>query len=126
MTDATIKTDRFSNRAPKGGAVSLVNGQFYLGGQFMPMVAKVESTTDTMPAKPATLEGSTRQVAWANRLRAALANLNDEISARLLFLNSPKTASEVRPAIKQLLITRHGLMTERSALRVIERRAELI
>jgi hypothetical protein len=121
MTTATIKTDRFSNRAPKGGAISAVNGQFYLGGQFMPMVAEV------VEVKPATLEGSSRQIAWANRLRReALANLNDEINARLLFLNSPKTAKEVRPAIKGLLIARHTLMNEKSASKVIERRAELV
>jgi hypothetical protein len=120
MTTTTQKTDRFSNRAPKGGAVSPVNGQFYLGGQFMPVVAT------PVVARPATLEGSTRQVAWANRLRVdALASLDDEINARLLFLASPKDAKSVRPAIKQLLIARHNLKAERSAAKVIERRSNL-
>jgi hypothetical protein len=117
MTTATAKTDRFANRAPKGGAISSVNGQYYLGGQFMPMVAVV------VEAKPAKLEGSSRQVAWANRLRREeLASLDDEINARLLFLANPKDARDVRPAIKRLLIARHNLMTERSAAKVIDRR----
>jgi hypothetical protein len=120
MTTTTIKADRFSNRAPKGGAVSPVNGQFYKGGQFMPMVST------PVVVRPATLEGSTRQVAWANRLRCdALVSLQEEIDARLLFLNSPKTAKGVRPAIKRLLIARHALTVERSAARVIERRETL-
>jgi hypothetical protein len=123
MTDTSIKADRFSNRAPKGGAVSLVNGQFYLGGQFMPMVAT------TVPVKPATLEGSARQVVWANRLRReALASLSDEIHVRTIFLNESKTEVEARiyrTAVKPLLIARHDLMTERSAASIIDRRATL-
>ena len=120
MTTTTPKADRFSNRAPKGGAVSPVNNQFYKGGQFMPMLSTPAEV------KPVALEGSSRQVAWANRIRTvALASLNDEIQARLLFLNGPKTDASVRTAIKALLITRHGLMTERSAAKVIERREAL-
>lgn len=120
MTTTTTKADRFSNRAPRGGAVSPVNGQFYLGGQFMPMVAVV------VEVKPAVLEGSSRQVVWANRLRReTLARLEDEINARLLSLGSPKEAKAVRPAIKRLLVARHGLMTERSAAKVIDRRSLL-
>jgi hypothetical protein len=115
----TPKANRFSNRAPKGGAVSPVNGLFYAGGQFMPMVALV------VELKPAPLAGSSRQVAWANRLRReALANLDDEINARLLFLASPRrtVAAEYRPIVRRLLIARHALMTERSASAVIDRR----
>jgi len=120
MNTAATKTDRFSNRAPRGGAVSLVNGLYYKGGQFMPMASTPVET------KPAPLAGSTRQVAWANRLRVvALANLDDEIHARLMGLSNAKEAKTVRPAIKRLLIARHRLVTERSAATVIDRRAEL-
>lgn len=106
MTTTTKTADRIINRAPKGGAVSLVNGLFYRGGQFMPMVA-----VEFKPGLPM-LMGSVRQVAWANRLRnQALANLNDEINARLLFLNdSPKEAAAVRPSLRRLMVARHGLM----------------
>ena len=118
MTTSTTKAERFSNRAPKGGAVSPVNGQYYLGGQFMPMVASIAEV------KPALLVGSSRQVAWANRLRRdELARLDDEIHARLLFLASPKEAKAVRPAVRRLLIARHVLMIERSASIVIDRHA---
>ena len=114
MTTTTQTTDRILNRAPKGGMVSSVNGLFYKGGQFVPMLS-----TST-PVKPTPLAGSTRQVAWANRLRTqALANLNDEIHARRLFLNSKKDAKVVRPVVRKLLIARHKLMTERSAANVI-------
>jgi hypothetical protein len=116
----TPKADRFY-RAPKGGMVSTVNGQFYKGGQFIPL------SSNPVEVKPVPLEGSTRQVLWASRLRSqAIARLEDEIHARLLFLASPKDAPTVRPAIKRLLIARHGLMTERSAAKVIDRRAELV
>jgi hypothetical protein len=120
MTNATTLTDRFSNRAPKGGAVSPINGLFYAGGQFMPMVA------DVVEVKPASLEGSSRQVLWAARLRREeLANLEDEIHARILFLASPIRAEVAanRKAVKPLLIARHKLMTERSAAKLIERRS---
>jgi hypothetical protein len=121
MTTTKSTADRYSNRAPKGGAVSPVNGRFYLGGQWMPMVHEV------VEVRPATLEGSSRQVVWASRIRSeGLARLEDEINARLLFLSSPKDAASVRPAIRRLLIARHGLMTERSAARVIEHRAEMV
>jgi hypothetical protein len=120
MTNTTTtKTDRYSNRAPKGGAVSPVNGQWYAGGQWMPMVAEV------VEFKPAVLEGSSRQVMWANRLRKqAIANVRDEIAARLLFLDSPIRAEVVanRKALKGFLVAHHGLMTERSAAAFIERR----
>jgi hypothetical protein len=122
MTTTTKSTDRIINRAPKGGAISPVNGRFYAGGQFMPMVAEV------VEVKPAALEGSTRQVAWANRLRREeLARLDEEVAARVAFLNSPIKAEVAasRKAVKPLLIARHNLMTERSASAVIERRASL-
>lgn len=35
---AKKNTDRIINRAPKGGMVSSVNGRFYRGGWFMPML----------------------------------------------------------------------------------------
>ena len=122
ITTTTTKADRVNiNRAPKGGAVSTVNGQFYAGGQFMPMVAVV------VEVKPAPLAGSTRQVAWANRLRReALASLDDEIQARMSFLNSRTDAKVYRPIVKRLMVTRHHLMTERSAAAVIDRRAMLV
>jgi hypothetical protein len=121
----TPKTDRYSNRAPKGGAVSPINGQFYAGGRWMPMTAEVVEVV----AKPAPLAGSSRQVAWASRLRREeLANLDDEIHARILFLASPIRAevSANRKAVKPLLIARHRLMSERSAAKVIERRPEML
>jgi hypothetical protein len=125
-TATTRKADINANRAPKGGAISPVNGQFYAGGQFMPMVAaeKVE-TID----KPAPMVGSTRQVAWANRLRReALAVLEDEINVRRLFIAGPfkGQAADARQSIRPYLIARHRLMTERSAASVIDRRAELV
>jgi hypothetical protein len=124
MITTKTSTDRIINRAPKGGAISPVNNQFYLGGQFMPCVS--------IPAEagPVKLTGSVRQVSWATRLRdQALANLNDEINVRLLFLAEAKTETEAkvyRQDVKPLLIARHSLMTERSAARVIERRGELV
>jgi hypothetical protein len=114
------KADRFY-RAPKGGMVSTVNGRFYKGGQFIPLFS------NPVEVKPVPLEGSTRQVLWAGRLRSqAIARLEDEIHARRLFLADSRTAKAVRPAIRKLLITRHNLMTERSAAKVIDRRAELV
>jgi hypothetical protein len=123
MNTTTKTTDTVNiNRAPKGGAVSTVNGQFYLGGQFMPMVAVV------VEVRPAPLAGSSRQVAWANRLRAAaLVNLDAEIAVRQLFLAEGHAESKaIRATLKRLIVTRHGLYTERSAGAVIERRAELV
>lgn len=110
------------NRAPKGGAVSTINGRFYKGGQFMPMVAEV------VEFKPAPLEGSSRQVAWASRLRReALVSLNAEIAVRVEFLNEGHAeAKQIRATVKQLLITRHHLMTERSAAKVIDQRGALV
>lgn len=49
MTNTNAKTDRYDNRAPKGGAISPVNNRFYLGGQWMPKTNKVE-------VKPAIIE----------------------------------------------------------------------
>jgi hypothetical protein len=122
MTTTTPKADRFTNRAPKGGAVSTVNGQFYAGGQFMPMVAVV------VEVKPAPLAGSSRQVAWANRLRTeALTSLDAEIQVRVEFLNEGHAESRaIRATVKRMLIVRHNLMTERSAATVIDRRAMLV
>jgi hypothetical protein len=116
----TRKADINVNRAPKGGAISPVNGQFYLGGQFMPMVAaeKVETIN-----KPIPLVGSSRQVAWANRLRReALAVLEEEINIRRLFLAGPfkNQSDDARQSIKPYLIARHNLMTERSASVIID------
>ena len=110
------------NRAPKGGAVSPVNHRFYAGGQFMPMVAVV------VESKPAKLEGSSRQIPYANRLRReALVNLDAEIAVRQSFLAEGHAESkQIRATLKRLIVTRHGLYTERSAGAVIERRAELV
>jgi hypothetical protein len=123
MTTTTTKADRVNiNRAPKGGAVSTVNGRFYAGGQFMPMVAVV------VEPKPAPLAGSSRQVAWANRLRRELlVNLEAEIAVRVEFLNEGHAeAKAIRATLRKMLVVRHGLMTERSAANVIDRRAMLV
>lgn len=119
MTTTEKTTDRIINRAPKGGAISPVNGKFYAGGQFMPMVAEV------VEVKPVALEGSSRQVAWASRIRREeLARVKDEIHARLLFLNSPIRAEviENRKALRTFLMAQHRLMTERSAAALIQAR----
>jgi hypothetical protein len=72
MTTTTPKADRYSDRAPRGGAISPIIGQWYAGGQWMRMTAEVVEVS----AKTAPLAGRTRQVAWANRLRTqALATL---------------------------------------------------
>jgi hypothetical protein len=123
MTTTTTKADRVNiNRAPKGGAVSTVNGLFYAGGQFMPMVAVV------VEPKPAPLAGSSRQVLWASRLRReALVSLDAEIAVRVEFLNEGHAESRaIRATLKRMLVVRHGLMTERSAANVIDRRAALV
>lgn len=115
MTNPSPKADRFANRAPRGGAVSPVNGLFYRGGRFMPMAAALEPG-------PAPLSGSSRQVAWAERLRRQeLARLGEEILARLPALagRDRAEAAGYRPVIRRLLIARHRLMVERSALAVI-------
>jgi hypothetical protein len=118
-TTAATKADRFANRAPKGGAVSPVNGLFYAGGRFMPMVVA------EFKSGPVALMGSFRQVAWANRIRRdELGRLDDEIAARLPALAGPRRseAAGYRPVIRNLLIARHALMAERSAAAVIDRR----
>lgn len=56
-------------------------------------------------------------MAWASRIRREeLARVQDEINARLLFLNSPIKAEvrENRKALRTFLVARHRLMTERS------------
>jgi hypothetical protein len=120
MTTATAKADRVSvNRAPKGGAVSPINGLFYKGGQFMPM-----ATTGFM-AGPAKLEGSSRQVAWATRLRdEALAKLDLAlINANALLSVADRTeAPAIRSACRTLAIVRHAVKCERSAAAIIDNR----
>lgn len=119
MTTATAKADRIVNRAPKGGAVSVVNGRFYAGGQFMPMVA------EAVVVKPVALEGSSRQVAWADRLRKAeLTRLAEEIATRRLFLDDKKAidAAGVRRAIRRDEVVRFNLLNIRSAAAIIDRR----
>ncbi len=116
MTTTTRKADRFSNRAPKGGAVSPINGLFYKGGQFMPMA------TIGFNAGPVRLMGSSRQVAWANRLRAeALAKLDLAIANAnaLLTVATRKEAPVVRSALRTLAITRHTVKATRSAATII-------
>lgn len=123
MTSTSKNADTVNiNRAPKGGAVSSVNGRFYAGGQFMPMTATI------VEVKPAPLSGSSRQIPWATRIRAAaLVNLDAEIQVRRLFLAEGHADSRaIRATLKRLIVTRYGLMTERSAGAVIERRAELV
>lgn len=125
MTNTTRQTDAIINRAPKGGAVSLVNGLFYKGGQFMPMAEahKVYSL-----GRPAKLEGSVRQVLWATRLRnEAITRLEEQLFCFRLDLASPKPFDAVatRQAIRRDELARHSLMTERSAASVIDRRASI-
>jgi hypothetical protein len=118
MTTTTPKADRVSiNRAPKGGAGSPINGLFYKGGRFMPLA------TAGFNAGPVTLMGSSRQVAWANRLRAeALAKLDDAIANAnaLLTVATRKEAPAVRSALRTLAITRHTVKATRSAATIIE------
>jgi hypothetical protein len=116
----TPKADRYSNRAPKGGASSPVNGQFYAGGRWMPMTAEVVEVS----AKPVALEGSSRQIPWATRLRREeLARLDEELTVRRLMLAGPKVIDEagVRRAICRDLVASYHLQVERSAARLIER-----
>jgi hypothetical protein len=125
MTSSTRKTDSITNRAPKGGMVSLVNGLFYKGGQFMPMAEahKVYSL-----GRPVRLEGSVNQVLWATRLRdQAIARLEEQLVVARLELASPRPfdAKGTRRMIYSVEVARHALMTERSAASVIERRASM-
>jgi hypothetical protein len=126
MMTTQAKVDRANiNRAPRGGAISEVNGLFYLGGQFMPMVPAEKVW---FLSKPAPLVGSVGQTAWAERLRReALVRLEDEIHVRRLFIAGPVKwqADDARKALKPFLFARHNLMTERSAASVIERRMAL-
>jgi hypothetical protein len=120
MNTATVKTDRYSNRAPRGGAVSPINDKFYAGGQWMPMASA------PVPTGPAPLAGSTRQVAWAARLRReALNRLDDEIFARMMALASPfrHERADNRRALVPLLTARHALTVETSAAKIIDRRS---
>lgn len=122
-TTTKSHTDRIINRAPKGGMVSLVNGFFYLGGQFMPLAEAAKLYTLARPAK---LEGSVRQVAWATRLRdEAIVRLEEQLFCFRLELASPRPfdAKATRQGIRRDETARFTLMTERLASRVIERRA---
>lgn len=119
MTTTTATTDRIINRAPKGGAVCPISGRFYRGGQFMPL-----APADVV-VKPAALEGSSRQVAWAERLRKAeLARLAEEIATRRLFLSDKQAvdAAGVRRAIRRDEVARFNLLNIRSAAAIIDRR----
>ncbi len=123
MTTAVNRADRFSNRAPKGGAVSPINGLFYRGGQFMPM-----APAEFKPGLPA-LDGSTAQVLWASRLRREeLARLDAELArvVGLLDAATRREAAAARAEARRLAVARHGLMAERSASAVIDRRAAAI
>lgn len=118
MTTPTTKPAQ--PRAPKGGLVCPLTGRFFAGGQFIPLgtAAEVERLS-----RPAPLAGSVRQVAWAARLRRdELARLDEEVSARLLFLASPIRAEVAanRRAVRPLLVARHRLMAETSAAAVIQ------
>ena len=119
MTTSTAKADRFSNRAPRGGMVSPVNGIFYKGGRFMPMA------TSGLKSGPVKLEGSTRQVAWATRLRdEGLAKLDKALveANALLSVATRKEAPAIRSACRTLAITRHSLKAQRSAAAIIDGR----
>lgn len=114
------KADRYANRAPRGGAVSPVNGLYYRGGTWMPMVPAHISTA------PAPLIGSTRQIPWANRLRdAAIARTTYRIDTlRLRMGNVPRReASAIGRKVERLEKSMGRLRAERSASRIIERLA---
>lgn len=119
MTTTMKTTDRIANRAPKGGMVSSVNGRFYKGGWFMPMVAEV------LEVKPAPLQGSVRQVSWANRLRAAKLARTEARLADLL-TGMEKVARGFRPffqaEVEKVAIARHRMMVETSAAAFIDAR----
>jgi hypothetical protein len=90
---------RHGLRAPKGGCT--VNGKFYAGGQFC--LPYNPADPHGLNARPASLAGSSRQVAWAFRLRKeAIARLDAQLAAS-------------RKSVKPLLAVRHRLMTETSA-----------
>ena len=117
MTTATPKADRVPNRAPKGGAVSSVNGRFYRGGWFMPVVS------NPVILKPAKLEGSSRQVAWATRLRdQKLAATEAQLTGLIHGMTTIKPCYRpmVRVEIEQAAALRHRLMRTTSAVQIIE------
>ncbi len=120
MTSPTAKADRIGiNRAPRGGAISPVNGMFYRGGQFMPMAVP------GLAAGPARVEGSGRQVAWATRLkREELARLDRSlVEVNELLADSPREEKQaVRAIARKLAIARHLVSRERSAAAIIEGR----
>jgi hypothetical protein len=108
------------NRAPRGGAISSVNGRWYAGGQFLPAVADPATAN-----KPAALVGSSRQVAWATRLRdAALAAKDAELAGLLFALTAgkPAWALLVRDEYRTGLAERHAMVRETSAAKWIDRR----
>lgn len=115
----TTTTCHIANRAPKGGMVSSVNGRFYLGGQFMPMVA------EALEVRPTPLKGSYRQVAWANRLRAELLAATEARLAELL-TGMATVRRGFRPFFQseaaKVAIKRHRMMVETSAAAWIDAR----
>ncbi len=91
--------NRHGLRAPKGGCT--VNGKFYAGGQFC--LPYNPADPHGLNSKPVRLTGSSRQVAWAFRLRKeAIARLDAQLAAS-------------RKSVKPLLIIRHFLVNEADA-----------
>ena len=121
-TAAQPKTtaDRVYSRAPKGGAVSSVNGQFYRGGWFMPCVPALAVVT-----KPAPLTGSYAQVSWATGLRARkLAKIDAQLSDLIFGLSTIRPAYRpmYRPEIEALATERFRLLRTTSAVAIIDAR----
>jgi hypothetical protein len=89
---------------------------FYKGGQFMP------TATAGMVAAPAKLEGSSRQVAWASRLRneglAKLDAMLTDVNAALK-VAARHEAPALRTVARTLATTRLLVKNERSAARII-------
>ena len=113
-TPAQIAAKTVRNRAPKGGMVSPVNGLFYRGGWFMPTAIEGRPTVEG----PARLEGSSRQVPWAEKIRRQeLARVEAELAGLLHAIGTaPKVyRAWMRSEIERSAIERHRMLAERSA-----------
>ena len=114
----TANKDRF-RRAAKGGEVSMVNLKFYKGGQFMPL-AREEVQLLTNPAR---LEGSSRQIAWATRIRSEMLAVAETRLAELL-TGMDQVKPGFRPffqaEVQKLTVTRHRILTQTDASAFID------
>jgi len=122
---AGITKERWGCRAAKGGVT--IGGKFYKGGQFCPdslsddMVALM--TCPASPLKPVKLMGSSRQTAWATRLRAEkLAIVEARMVAMLHEVGREKGIGVLVAAYqyKDLAATRQLLIEEPEAAVIID------